>query len=168
MKDLFDEIIAATKMILNEEGLPFVRVIVKPFVERTYYEGKRENEFIQYGELNIKNKLDLSSTSARYKYLIAEGGKVYRYDREYNAALSPRERITCVIIEETTHAIAHLNEGYKGDPHGSYYRYLYLVTYGRYFNRVFDMLKSVYKYQNVSLREAELYNARMKRLLGVS
>lgn len=157
--DLYSEIIAATRMILDSEGLSHISVRIKPGVYATHHLKDKGREFIQYGGEGIEGKLD---TSLGYfaKQYIYESGKLHLYGREeLIRQLTAKERIASVIIEETAHAKA-LSEGYRGK-HGGYFYSVFIRVWKKYYDRVVDMLKSVSKYEVVSLTDIL---ARSKRL----
>ena len=161
-EDLYAEIIRATKLILEAEGLSNVGVEVKLGVRATYHRKVGGKVYIQYGGESIEDKLDLSR-GVKYLYRVYEADKLYRYDGEFNNRLTPRERIACLIIEETTHAIAS-SKGYRGK-HGGYFIYTYLETWKKYYYKVMDILKSVSKYENVSIDEMLANVKRLERVM---
>lgn len=160
LSDLYSEIISATRTILNSEGFTDVDVRIKEGVFSTYFKPKKGDRFIQYGSENIREKLDLSYSSHRYEYLIYEHNKIYRFTPRFNTWLTAKERIACVIIEETAHVKAY-SKGYRGK-HGGYYKRTYLELFKKYFSKVLGMLPSVSKHEVVSMAEILGQSERMK------
>lgn len=157
--DLYGEIIAATKMILNSEGLSHIIVKVKPGVRATYHYKSKGKEFIQYGEESIEDKLD-TSRGRRYKLYIYENGKLRVYTWKHFKQLTAKERIASVIIEEAAHAVAR-SEGYHGK-HGGYFHAVFIRIWKKYHDKVMGMLPSVSKYEVVSLDDILARSARLK------
>ena len=153
--DLYSEIVAATRMILDGEGLSHVDVRIKLDTYATYAKGK---DFIQYGSKSIEAKLDASSGMLFEAYAY-EGGKLRKYYGEIIKQLTAKEKIASVIIEETAHSVAY-SEGYHGK-HGGYFNSVFIKVWVKYYDRVTDMLKCVSKYEVVSITDIL---ARSKRL----